>query len=107
MNQQNYLTEHQSLADYYTKSEVDAAIENVEVDVDLTGYATEEWVKNRDYLTKYTERLVYYYKKSEVDEMMATKLDTNKIWSGTQAEWDAMTATQQNSYTIAMIEIEL
>lgn len=146
VGQQGYLTEHQSLANYYTKAEIDEAFNNIEVDVDLTGYATEDWVKNQDYITKYTERLINYYKKSEVDaaienaavdltgyateawcaeryvtrhvegliyyyrkaqidEMMAAKLDTNKIWTGTQAEWDAMTADQQNSYTIAMIEL--
>ncbi len=37
-----YLTAHQSLANYYNKSEVDNLIDNVEVD--LTGYATEGYV---------------------------------------------------------------
>jgi hypothetical protein len=80
VKQQNYLTEHQSLDNYYTKNEVDTAIENVEVD--LTGYATESYV----------------------DTAVESKVDNSQIWSGTQAEWDAMTATQQNSYTIAMIQ---
>jgi hypothetical protein len=85
VKEQGYITEHQSLADYYTKSEVDAAFENVEVDVDLTGYATEAWCAER-YITRHVEGLIYYYRKTQIDEMMTAKLDTNKIWSGTQAE---------------------
>ena len=81
VKEQNYLTEHQSLADYYTKNEVDTAIENAEVD--LTGYATESYV----------------------DIAVESKVDNSQIWSGTQAEWDALSAEQQNSYIIAMIEI--
>ena len=83
VKQQGYLTEHQSLANYYTKNEVDTAIENIEVNVDLSNY----------------------YTKGEVNSKLSNKLDTNKIWTGTQDEWDALTATQQNSYIIAMIEI--
>jgi hypothetical protein len=45
VKQQGYLTEHQSLDDYYTKDEVDTAISNV--DVDLTGYATIEYVNEQ------------------------------------------------------------
>ena len=41
-----------NLADYYTKSEVDTKLANVKVD--LTGYATETWVKNQGYITGYT-----------------------------------------------------
>jgi hypothetical protein len=63
VSQQGYLTEHQSLANYYTKSEVDTAIENV--DVDLTGYATEDWVEKQNYLTE--QSLDNYYTKEEVD----------------------------------------
>ena len=45
VKEQGYLTEHQSLDDYYTKDEVDTAISNV--DVDLTGYATIEYVNEQ------------------------------------------------------------
>lgn len=41
---------------------------------------------------------------SDINSMLNSKVDYNKIWSGTQAEWDALSAEQQNSYTIAMIE---
>ena len=119
---QGYLTEHQSLDNYYTKDEVDTAIENVEVD--LTGYATEDWVKEQNYLTEH-QSLDNYYTKSEVDTAIEnvdvdltgyatesyvdaaveTKVDNSQIWTGTQDEWDALSVEQQNSYTIAMIEI--
>lgn len=119
---QGYLTEHQSLANYYTKSEVDTAIENVEVD--LTGYATEDWVKEQNYLTEH-QSLDNYYTKSEVDTAIEnvdvdltgyatesyvdtaveTKVDNSQIWTGTQDEWDALSVEQQNSYIIAMIEL--
>ena len=64
VKEQGYLTEHQSLADYYTKDEVDTAIENVEVD--LTGYATESWVTQQGYIKEH-QSLDDYYTKSEVD----------------------------------------
>ena len=101
IDDKGYLTEHQSLTNYYTKNEVDTAIENVEVD--LTGYATESWVKEQGYLTEH-QSLDNYYNKSEVDDKIDDKLDTNKIWSGTQSQWDALSATEQNSYIIAMIQ---
>jgi hypothetical protein len=82
IDNKGYLTEHQSLTNYYTKTEVDNKIDNIEVDVDLTGY----------------------YTKTEVDDKIDDKLDTNKIWSGTQSQWDALSTTQQNSYIIAMIQ---
>ena len=82
-----YITEHQSLEDYYTKNEVDTAIANVEVD--LTGYATETYVN------------------TTVEAAVESKVDYSKIWTGTQEEWDALSADEQSSYIIAMIEIEL
>lgn len=79
VKEQGYLTEHQSLADYYTKDEVDTAIENVEVDVDLTGYATEDWVKKQNYLTEH-QSLANYYTKSEVDEAISNiEVDTSDL----------------------------
>ena len=81
IDNKGYLTQHQSLDNYYTKTEVDTAISNVEVD--LTGYATETYVNTA----------------------ISTKVDTNQIWTGTQSEWDALSTEQQNSYIIAMIEL--
>ena len=92
---------------YYTKEETDEKLEeeqdklvsgktiktingesvlgsgNIEVDVDLTGYATEQWVKQQGYVTdsdvndyvgneigQVEERFNDYYTKVEVDEML-------------------------------------
>jgi hypothetical protein len=124
VKQQNYLTEHQSLSDYYTKSEVDGIIGDIEVDVDLTGIATEAWVVEQGYLTEH-QSLANYYTKSEVDNAISnvdvdltgyatetyvdtaveSKVDYSDIWTGTQEDWDVLSVEQQNSYTIAMIEI--
>lgn len=40
------------LTDYYTKEEIDELIENVEVDINLDGYATEQWVEDKTYATE-------------------------------------------------------
>ena len=54
------------LSNYYTKTEVDAAIENV--DVDLTGYATEEYVTTAIGNIDFPEPdLGDYYTKTETD----------------------------------------
>ena len=88
----------------YTKDEVDIAIANI--NVDLTGYATENWVKEQNYLTEH-QSLAGYATETYVDTAVETKVDSSEIWTGTQDEWDALSIEQQNSYTIAMIEIEL
>ena len=65
---QGYLTEHQDISNLATKGELNAAKDNLQgnitslsesvardlanVDVDLTGYATEAWVQNQDYASK-------------------------------------------------------
>ena len=46
VKEQGYLTEHQSLANYYTKSEVDEAISNIEVEVDTSNLATKQELQN-------------------------------------------------------------
>ena len=123
VTEQGYITADDSVDLHYTKEEVDTAITNVEdnfpnyytkeevdtaiadAEVDLTGYATEAWCAER-YVTRHVEGLLYYYRKTQIDEMMSKKLDTNKIWTGTEEEWDVLSADEQNSYIIAMIEIE-
>ena len=46
VKEQGYLTEHQSLDNYYTKSEVDEAISNIEVEVDTSNLATKQELQN-------------------------------------------------------------
>lgn len=42
------------LDDYYTKEEIDSAIETIENEIpSLDGYATEDWVENKNYLTEH------------------------------------------------------
>ena len=62
------------LSNYYTKTEVDAAIENV--DVDLTGYATEEYVTNAINGIDIPETdLTNYYTKTETDTAIESAKD--------------------------------
>lgn len=64
----NLLTTKANISDVYTKSEVDAAIENIEVNVDLTDYYTKSEI---DHVIENIEigevDLSNYYTKSEVD----------------------------------------
>lgn len=55
-NDAGYLTEHQSLNDYYTKTEVNASLESKADKTEipsLNGYATEQWVGQQGYLTEH------------------------------------------------------
>ncbi len=83
------------LSNYYTKDEVNSAITEVESEIpSLSGYATEQWVESQGYLTDVD--LSDYaltadtYTKTEVNNLVS-----NKIWCGTQAEYDAL-PTKQN-----------
>lgn len=59
-----------------------------EISTSLNGYATEEWVLNKNYATL-TD--------------LASKLDSDLIWSGTIEEWEEMTQEERCSYLIALI----
>ena len=85
---QGYLTEHQSLADYATKDELAQKADKTEIP-SLTGYATELWVQNQGYLTEHQD--------------ISGKVDKSSIWTGTEAEWNALTQEQKASYTIALV----
>lgn len=96
------------LSDYYTKDEVDTAIQNVEVDltdyytkgevnealqnvtVDLTGYATEEWVENKDYVNHVAVTKAEYDALVPEENTMYIITDVLDEWVGTQAEYDAL-----------------
>ena len=88
----NYLTSHQSLEDYYTKTEVDTKIKAISggtnVDLNnyytktesddkyalktnipsLNGYATEQWVNSKGFLTTH-QSLADYAKKTDIPNM--------------------------------------
>lgn len=52
-NDAGYITEHQSLTDYATKTYVDEAIANASIgEVDLTNYATKDYVTGLGYQTE-------------------------------------------------------
>ena len=113
-----YLTSHQSLEDYYTKTEVDTklkAISGGTVDLSdyytkvesddkyalktsipsLNGYATEDWVNSKGYLTthqsltdyaKKTE-LTNYYTKAESDGKYALSADIPSLNGYATEQW--------------------
>lgn len=62
---QHYLTQHQSLANYYTKSETNTAISNATNDM-----ATKTWVNNQGFLKQH-QSLANYYTKTEVDDKIS------------------------------------
>lgn len=92
VKQQGYLTKHQSLANYYTKNEVDMAINNL--DVDLSGYATEVWVSEqllgkanaKDVYTKIEIDSKKYITEDILDEELIAKANAVDVY--TKAEID-------------------
>lgn len=78
------------LSDYYTKSEIDAALENI--DVDLTGYATEDWV-NENLQTKADKSNTYT--KTEVDDLIGNiNIDTSEL--ATKEELQVVATSVEN-----------
>lgn len=58
---------------------INSIVGSGEVDIDLTGYATESWVKEQGYLTEH-QSLADYYTKSEVDEAISNiEVDTSDL----------------------------
>lgn len=77
----------------------------------LEGYATEIWVQNQGYLTEH-QSLENYATKDElaqkadlsyVNAKLSGKVNNTDIWTGTEAEWNALTQEQKASYTIALV----
>lgn len=78
VGEQGYLTEHQSLEDYSTTTQMNTAISTATADM-----ATQTWVGQQGYLTQH-QSLSNYYTKSESDALYA------KVVTLTQAQYDAL-----------------
>jgi len=76
VQQQGYLTQHQ----------------------DLTGYATQSWVQQQGYLD--SSDLSGYATQSWATDQF---LEENKVWCGTAAQWNNLTAEEKASYKIALV----
>ena len=115
----NYLTTHQSLKDYYTKIEVDTKLKAISgyTPTDLSkyytkeesdgkyalktsipsleGYATEQWVENKNYLTQHQSltdyakktELANYYTKAESDGKYALSTDIPSLNGYATEKW--------------------
>lgn len=113
-----YLTSHQSLEDYYTKTQVDAKLKGIsggtvdlsdyytKVESDdkyalktsiptLDGYATEEWVNSKGFLTTHQDLSTYakktelanYYTKAESDGKYALSADIPSLNGYATEQW--------------------
>ncbi len=76
----------------------------------LTGYATESWVSSQQFATQSWVSSQGYLTEHQDLTGYATQswatsqfLEESKVWTGTQSQWDALTSTQQATYTIALI----
>ena len=73
-NDAGYLTEHQSLDNYYTKTEINTSLESKADKTEipsLNGYATEQWVRTQGYLTEETDPTVPSHVKAITEEDIA------------------------------------
>lgn len=61
-------------------------------------FATKSWVSEQGYLTSLS--LTGYATESWATSQF---LEESKVWTGTQSQWDALTSSQQATYTIALI----
>ena len=140
VTEKNYLTTHQSLADYATKEQLStkADKEHTHLLKDITdyvapnlsiyatkeeipsleGYATEEWVTDKKYLTSHQD-LTDYAKKTELKTINGSSLIGSgdiKIegggngvqkWEGTRAAYNALSAYDDNTlYVITDEDVE-
>ena len=89
------------LTNYYNKQEVDDKVANVSVD--LTGYATEEWIKEQDYTRQTLVTMAEYEAMEKEENVMYIITDVEDEWVGTQAEYDAL-PTKNPDTTYFIIE---
>ena len=140
VNSKGYLTSHQSLADYATKEQLStkADKEHTHLLKDITdyvapnlsiyatkeeipsleGYATEEWVESKGYLTSHQD-LTDYAKKTELKTINGQSLIGSgditiegggngvQKWEGTRAAYNALSAYDENTlYVITDEDVE-
>ena len=102
--------------DTYSKSEIDEKVANVKVD--LTGYATEQWVKNQDYATnsdvdeevsdkvgQVNQRFYDYYTKTEVDELISN-IDIPE-GTGGGIEMEVISLDANNGYSMNRLDANM
>ena len=66
----------------------------------LTGYATQSWVEGKGYTTlEEVQGQGYLTEHQDI----SGKVDKTSIWTGTEAEWNALTQEQKASYIIALV----
>ena len=66
----------------------------------LTGYATQSWVEGKGYTTlEEVQGQGYLTEHQDI----SGKVDKTSIWTGTEAEWNALSTEQKASYTIALV----
>ena len=104
-----YLTQHQDLSGYVTKSEITDLVSITDLENSLRPYATETWVENKGYLTEHqslagfaTETWVENKGYLTQHQDISGKLDSNSIWSGTAEEWELV--TDKSKYIIALVK---
>ena len=89
----NNFVDNTTIQNYATTQWVEnnyVSIEDLEQDITDLGFATEQWVIDQGYLTASSTEF-------------QNKLDRDDVWSGTEAEWNNLTADEQCSYLIALI----
>ena len=125
-----YLTQHQDLSGYVTKSEITDLVSITDLENSLQPYATETWVENKGYLTEHQslagfatetwvenkgyltehQSLAGFATETWVENKgyltqhqdISGKLDSNSIWSGTAEEWELV--TDKSKYIIALVK---
>jgi hypothetical protein len=107
------------LSDYYTKAEVDEAIlkaiANIEINIDLSGYATEEFVISKIAEAELADQdvdLSAYYTKSETEAAIKSAVDAVEIPNvsgfATKEELEAVQAVAgSNSVKLFAVDEEL
>ena len=65
----------------------------------IGSYATQSWVQNQGYLTQHQDLSSYATQSWATDQF----LEENKVWCGTAAQWNNLTAEEKASYKIALV----